>query len=64
MYPLTVDLGASWRGTVSSAPAALPPLPGEGAHGTRWIRGCWVSPRTGLDDVEKIKVLPLPVLES
>jgi hypothetical protein len=32
------------------------------ALGTRWIGG-WVGPRTGLDDVEKRKFLPLPGLE-
>jgi hypothetical protein len=37
------------------APAALPP-------GTHWIVG-WVSPRTGLDDVEKRKFLALRGLE-
>jgi hypothetical protein len=32
---------------------------GERAPDTHWIRG-WVGPRAGLDDVEKIKFLPLP----
>jgi hypothetical protein len=36
--------------------------PGEGAHGTHWIGG-WVGPRTGLDAVEKRKILPLQGLE-
>jgi hypothetical protein len=30
--------------------------PGERAPGTHWIGG-WVGPRTGLDDVEKRKIL-------
>jgi hypothetical protein len=36
--------------------------PGERAPGTHWIVG-WVVPRTGLDDIEKRKFLPLPGLE-
>jgi hypothetical protein len=36
--------------------------PGERAPGTHW-RGGWVDPITGLDDVEKRKILPLPGLE-
>jgi hypothetical protein len=36
--------------------------PGERAPGTHWIGG-WVGPRTGIDDVERRKVLPLPGLE-
>jgi hypothetical protein len=35
---------------------------GEGAPGTHWIGG-WVGPRTGLDNVERITILPLPGLE-
>jgi hypothetical protein len=35
--------------------------PGERARGTHWIG--WVGPRAGLDDVERIKILPLPGLE-
>jgi hypothetical protein len=35
---------------------------GKMAPGTHWIWG-WVSPRTGLDDVEKRKILPLTGLE-
>jgi hypothetical protein len=30
--------------------------------GTHWI-GDWMDPRTVLDDVEKVKILPLPGLE-
>jgi hypothetical protein len=36
--------------------------PGETAPSTHWIGG-WVSPRAGLDNVEKRKFLTLPVLE-
>jgi hypothetical protein len=36
--------------------------PGEKAPGTHRIGG-WVGPRTGLDDVERRKTLPLPGLE-
>jgi hypothetical protein len=36
--------------------------PGEKASGTHW-RVSWVGPRTGLDDVERRKILPLPGLE-
>jgi hypothetical protein len=37
-------------------------IPGERAPRTHWI-GSWVSPRAGLDDVEKRKFLILPGLE-
>jgi hypothetical protein len=36
--------------------------PGERAPGTHWIGG-WVSPRDGLDTVERRKFLTLPGLE-
>jgi hypothetical protein len=36
--------------------------PGERAPGTHWI-GSWIGPRTGLDNVERRKILPLPGLE-
>jgi hypothetical protein len=36
--------------------------PKERAPGTRWIGGC-VDPKTGLDDVEKRKFLPLQGLK-
>jgi hypothetical protein len=36
--------------------------PGERAAGAHWIRG-WVGTRTGLDDVEKRTISPLPGLE-
>jgi hypothetical protein len=41
-------------------PAAL--SPGEIAAGTHWLGG-WVSPRAGLDAVEKGKILTLPGFE-
>jgi hypothetical protein len=37
-------------------------MSGGRAPGTNWIGG-WVSPRTGLDDVEKRKFLTQPGLE-
>jgi hypothetical protein len=37
-------------------------ISGERAPDTHWIGG-WVGPRTGLDDVEKIKFLTLQELE-
>jgi hypothetical protein len=37
------------------ATAALPPRKSPGTH---WIGG-WVSPRAGLDTVEKRKILPM-----
>jgi hypothetical protein len=36
--------------------------PGPFTPGTHWVRG-WVDLRTGLDDVEKKKISPLPGLE-
>jgi hypothetical protein len=36
--------------------------PEERAPGTHWTGG-WVSPRTGLDDVEGREILPLPGLK-
>jgi hypothetical protein len=36
--------------------------PGERSPGTLW-RGGWVSPRAGLDAVEKEKMLPIPGIE-
>jgi hypothetical protein len=36
--------------------------PGDRAHGTNWIGG-WVSPRAGLDDMEKSKFLTFLGLE-
>jgi hypothetical protein len=34
----------------------------ESVSGTHWI-GDWVGPRTGLEDMERRKVLSLPALE-
>jgi hypothetical protein len=42
------------------SPAAF--TPGEKASGTHWVGGL-VGPRTGLNDVERRKILPLPGLE-
>jgi hypothetical protein len=36
--------------------------PGRFTPGIHW-RGSWVGPRTGLDDVERRKIFPLPGLE-
>jgi hypothetical protein len=36
--------------------------PGGRAPGTHWLGG-WVDPRSGLDDVERRKILPLPGLQ-
>jgi hypothetical protein len=44
---------ASWPGRFTS---------GEGAPDTHWIGG-WVSPRTGPNDMQKRKFLPLPGFE-
>jgi hypothetical protein len=44
----------------TSRPDRFTPL--EITPGTHWIGG-WVSPRVGLDDVEKRKYLTLPGLE-
>jgi hypothetical protein len=54
-----LDLGTSWR-WVASCPVRF--TPGETLPGTHPTGG-WVGPRTGLDDVEKRKFLPLPGLE-
>jgi hypothetical protein len=37
-------------------------FPGRFTPGTHWIGG-WVGPKTGLDEVERRKFLPLPGLE-
>jgi hypothetical protein len=47
-------------GVVSFAPRPL--YPGERALGTHWIGG-WMGPGSGLDDVERRKILPPPGLE-
>jgi hypothetical protein len=53
----SVLVGGEWS---ASRPGRF--TPGEGARGTYWIGG-WVGLRTGLDDVEKIRIPPLPGLE-
>jgi hypothetical protein len=50
--------GCEWS---ASRPGRL--TPGEKAPGTHWIEG-WVGPEGGLDSAEKIKILPLPGIES
>jgi hypothetical protein len=51
---LTLALvGGEW---LTSRPGCFTPV--EGATGTHWIGG-WVGPRTGMDDVEGRKILPL-----
>jgi hypothetical protein len=50
-------VGGEWS---ASRPGCI--TRGERAPGTHWIGG-WVDPRTGLDDVERRKFLPLPRLE-
>jgi hypothetical protein len=50
-------VGGEWS---ASRPGRF--TPGERAPGTHWLEG-WVSPRVGLDDVEKRKFLNLPGLE-
>jgi hypothetical protein len=52
MYRSTYScLGTSWRWVVSFTPW-------ERAPGTHWIGG-WVGPRTGVDEMERRKILPL-----
>jgi hypothetical protein len=50
-------VGGEWS---ASRPGRF--TPGERAPGTHWTGG-WVSPRAGLDDMEKRKFLPQPGLE-
>jgi hypothetical protein len=58
--PRILDIGTSWSWVVSFTPWPL--YPRERAPDAHWIGG-WLGPRTGLDDVESRKVLPLPGLE-
>jgi hypothetical protein len=54
MDPPILDFGTSWRLVIGFM---LQPLyPRESARGAHWIGG-WVGPRTGLDNVEKRKIL-------
>jgi hypothetical protein len=50
-------VGCEWS---ASRPGRF--TPGEKAPGANWIGGC-VGPRTGLDNVERRKILPLEGLE-
>jgi hypothetical protein len=58
--PRIFDLGTSWRWVISFT--TLPLYHRERVPGTNWIGG-WVGPISGLDDVEKRKLLSLPGLE-
>jgi hypothetical protein len=49
-----LDLSTSWRGVISFMPQPLYP---------RGKIGDWMGPRTGLDDMEKRNLFPLPGLE-
>jgi hypothetical protein len=53
--PGFLGLGTRWRRVMSFTP-------GERGPRTHWIAG-WLGPRTGLDDVEKWKLLTLSWLE-
>jgi hypothetical protein len=50
------------RGSGCTAPRPARFNPGERAYSVYWVGG-WVLPRTGLDDMENRKILPLPGLE-
>jgi hypothetical protein len=58
--PRILDLGTSWRWVVSFTPRPL--YLRRKSPGTHWVGG-WVGPGTGLDGVERRKILPLPGLE-
>jgi hypothetical protein len=59
--PHILHLGTNWRWVISFMPRPLPPQ--ERGPGTLWIGG-WVGPRTGLEDVERRKILPLLGLKT
>jgi hypothetical protein len=50
-------VGGEWS---ASRPSRI--SPGERSSSTRRVGG-WMGPRTGLDDVEKRKIMPSPGLE-
>jgi hypothetical protein len=58
--PRILNFSTSWRWVASFTPWVLYLL-GKSPV-VHWIGG-WVGPRTGVDDVEKRKILPLPGLE-
>jgi hypothetical protein len=55
-----IDRGTRWEWP-DSRPGHF--TPGERAPGTYWIGG-WVDHRTGLDAIEKRKILPLLGIET
>jgi hypothetical protein len=57
IFSTSAVIGSEWS---ASRPGRF--SPGERVPGTHWI-GCWVDPRTGLDDVEKREFLALSGLE-
>jgi hypothetical protein len=58
--PHFLDLGTSWRWTVSFTPRPL--YPRGKSPGAHWI-GSWVNPRACVDDLEKRKFLTLSRLK-
>jgi hypothetical protein len=57
VFLTSVLVGSEWS---ASRPGRFTPR--ERAPSNQWI-GDWMGPRTGLDDVEKRKILPLQGLE-
>jgi hypothetical protein len=57
VFLISTLVGGEW-----SASRLGPLYPLERAPGTHWI-GAWVCPRTGREDVERRKFLPLPELK-
>jgi hypothetical protein len=62
MYTRTLLLASALVGDEWPASRPCRFIPRESASGTQWTEG-WVGLRTGLDDVERRKILPLPGLE-
>jgi hypothetical protein len=57
VFLISAPVGGEWS---DSCPGRF--TPEERSPGTHWIGG-WLDSRTGLYDVENIKILPLPGLE-